>query len=301
MNCESLVVAPEGQCPPFRLTRAAQGISPLIFAVPHAGRIYPKDMGHQRRLIDLRRLEDGLVDLLVEQSPRCGATLMAATIARTYIDLNRDVRELDRDFVTPPPGAVAVRSARVEAGLGLFPRYAEGLSIYGRSLSAEEVAARIASVHQPYHQGLRANLTEAQNRFGLAVLIDWHSMPRSSATAAAKPGARGADMVLGDRHGTACDPKLTGWMEGALTSLGYRVARNHPFAGGYVTETYGRPAQGVHALQIEINRAIYLDETKVTPNAGFQRLKADLNRLTADLARQTHIWASQAKPARDLA
>ena len=301
MNCESPVVAPEGHGPPFRLTPTAKGVSPLIFAVPHAGRIYPKDMGHQRRLIELRRLEDGLVDLLVDQSPTCGATLIVATIARTYIDLNRDVRELDRDFVTPPPGAAVVRSARVEVGLGLFPRYAEGLSIYGRSLSAEEVAARILNVHQPYHQGLRASLTDAQSQFGLAVLIDWHSMPRSSATAAAKPGARGADMVLGDRHGAACDPKLTGWVEQALTNLGYRVARNHPFAGGYVTETYGRPAQRVHALQIEINRALYLDEATVAPNAGFQRLKADLNRLTADLVHQTHIWASQGTPSHDLA
>jgi N-formylglutamate amidohydrolase len=177
----------------------------------------------------------------------------------------------------------------VAAGLGSIAKVVgEGQEIYRRKLTFAEARRRIEGVHQPYHQALAGLIDQARGRHGRVALIDWHSMP----SAASGPNAanaydrarRGCDIVLGDRFGSACAPDLTRLVERQLEAMGYRVARNAPYAGGYTTEFYGRPGEGVHALQIEINRAVYLDESSLTPTEGFARLKRDIERLGRTLA-----------------
>jgi N-formylglutamate amidohydrolase len=260
--------------------------TPLVFASPHSGRDYPDDMMSAAALdaVAIRRSEDAFVDELVEAAPKLGAALITARLARAYIDVNREPFELDPAmFADELPEFARARSARVAAGLGAIARVvSEGQEIYSRKLTFAEATRRIESAHQPYHAALAGLIAEAQAAHGCAVLIDWHSMP----AAAARGGGRDkpCDMVLGDRFGAACSHHLADRVERELEQLGYRVGRNAPYAGGYTTEHYGRPARKVHALQIEINRALYLDEAKLATTAGFPRLQAHLEQLTAGLA-----------------
>ena len=195
----------------------------------------------------------------------------------------------DLDLPRPPaaspaePPFVLAQTPRVAAGLGSIARVVgEGQEIYGRKLPFSEAGERIAAVHRPYHAALAGLLAEAQAAFGRVALIDWHSMP----SAATRPNRRGraADIVLGDRFGASCAPALTALVERELRALGYEVARNAPYAGGYTTEFYGAPGRGVHVLQVEIDRGLYLDEADVRPSSGFARLKLDLRQLCAVLA-----------------
>ena len=182
----------------------------------------------------------------------------------------------------PPPFALA-QTPRVAAGLGSIARVvSDGQEIYGRKLSFAEARDRIEAVHRPYHRALTGLLDEARSEFGRVALIDWHSMP----SAAARPGRRGrsADVVLGDRFGASCAPALTDLAERELRKLGFEVVRNAPYAGGYTTEVYGAPANNVHALQVEINRGLYLDEADVRPSSGFAKLRTDLSLFCAALA-----------------
>lgn len=260
--------------------------TPLVFASPHSGRLYPADMMAASRLgaLDIRRSEDAFVDQLVEAAPDLGATLITARFARAYVDLNRSPDELDPAmFADALPEGARAPSARVAAGLGAIARIvADGQEIYARKLTYAEARSRIEGAHHPYHQALQDLLAKARTTHGVAVLIDWHSMP----TAAARAGGRGraCDIVLGDRFGASCSGALTRRVEQILESLGYSVARNTPYAGGFTTEHYGAPARGVHALQIEINRGLYLDEASLTLTAGFQGLRADMETLTRTLA-----------------
>jgi len=260
--------------------------TPLVFASPHSGRDYPDDMMAAAALdaVAIRRSEDAFVDELVQTAPKLGASLITARLARAYIDVNREPFELDPAmFADELPEFARARSARVAAGLGAIARVvSEGQEIYSRKLTFAEATRRIESAHQPYHAALAGLIAEAQAAHGCAVLIDWHSMP----AAAARGGGRDrpCDMVLGDRFGAACSHQLSDRVERELEQLGYRVARNAPYAGGYTTEHYGRPVRRVHALQIEINRALYLDEAKLATTAGFARLQAHLAQLTARLA-----------------
>jgi N-formylglutamate amidohydrolase len=275
--------------PAFEVTRppAAAPRTPLVFASPHSGRFYPPDM---RAAADLspqavRRSEDALVDRLLERAPERGCVVIAARYARAYLDVNREPYELDSAmFSDELPDYARARTARVAAGLGSIARIvAEGQEIYDRKLTFAEARARVERVHRPYHAALSSLLEEARARHGTAVLVDWHSMP---AAATAGPGpAQGAQMVLGDRFGQACSPQLTAAVERALQAMGYRTARNAPYAGGHTTEHYGRPAEHIHALQIEISRGLYLDETAMQPSRGFERLREDLERLFRTLAR----------------
>jgi N-formylglutamate amidohydrolase len=268
--------APEGAPPP----------TPLVFASPHSGRLYPEDMMSAAALdaVSIRRSEDALVDDLIAAAPSYGAALLTANYARAYIDLNREPFELDPSmFVDELPEFARARTARVAAGLGSIARVvSEGQEIYRRKLTFAEARKRIEDAHRPYHRALEGLLAEAQAAHGVAILIDWHSMP----AAAAKAGSRGrpCDMVLGDRFGAACAGVLPARVERELEACGYRVARNTPYAGGYTTEHYGRPARRTHALQIEINRALYLDEATLAPTEGFAGLKANVERLTQLLA-----------------
>lgn len=279
----------DGPVPGFDVRRAAaEGApppTPLVFASPHSGRVYPDDMMAAAALDAhaIRRSEDVLVDDLIGEAATLGAAVITARFARAYIDLNREAFELDPAmYVDELPDFARARTARVAAGLGAIARVvSEGQEIYARKLTFAEARGRIEQAHRPYHAALERLLAEAHAAHGFAILIDWHSMP----SAAARAGRdRPCDFVLGDRFGAACAGVLTARVERELEGLGYRVARNSPYAGGYTTEHYGRPARRTHALQIEINRGLYLDEGTLEPTAGFARLKGDLERLTAALA-----------------
>jgi N-formylglutamate amidohydrolase len=255
--------------------------APLIFASPHSGRRYPPDLLANTRigLLSLRRSEDAYVDELFAGAAAHGACVLSATIARAYLDLNRDADELDPEmFVERPPRALA-GSARVQAGLGAIPRVSgDGQVIYRQKLTLADAGRRMAAIHAPYHAMLSNLLTETRDLFGCAVLIDCHSMPSSAR------GAHAPDIVLGDRFGASCHPSVTAIAEATLRRLGYRIARNAPFAGGHTTQTYGRPGQRTHALQIEINRALYLDERTLERTNGFTRVRADMSRLAEALS-----------------
>jgi N-formylglutamate amidohydrolase len=271
---------------PFEILRPAELSTPLVFASPHSGRLYPRAMMQAARLdaAAIRRSEDAFVDTLVAGAADFGIPVISARYARAYIDVNREPYELDQGmFEDKLPAYANARTARVVAGLGSIARVvAEGQEIYHSKLTFADARQRIDRVHRPYHQAVQTLLDAARATFGLAVLIDWHSMP--SAAAGGDPRHGPPDMVLGDRFGAACAPAITGQVERTLETIGYRVIRNAPYAGGHTTEFYGRPAKGVHALQIELNRALYLDETTLEPRAGFDRLTADLRLLFAGLA-----------------
>jgi N-formylglutamate amidohydrolase len=291
---EPIAAEQAGACPqagvvsPFDLRRAApEGRpppTPLVFASPHSGSVYPDDMRAALDAHAIRRSEDALVDSLIDATPALGATLITARYARAYIDLNRAAFELDAAmFADEIPEFARARTARVAAGLGAIARVvAEGQEIYARKLTFAEARGRIEGAHRPYHAALERLIAEAHRAHGFAILIDWHSMPAAAARASGRGGA--SDFVLGDRFGASCAGALTLRAERALEAMGYRVARNAPYAGGYTTEHYGRPSRRTHALQIEINRGLYLDEATLQPRPGFARLKADLESLTTTLA-----------------
>ena len=274
---------------PFEI-RPGSLSTPVIFASPHSGRLYPADLMAATRLDarTIRLSEDCFVDELVGTGPDRGAALICATYGRAYMDVNRAPYELDPAmFADALPaeaeiGPAGVSSARVAAGLGSIARIvAEGFEIYDRKLTAAEAVQRIDQIHRPYHAALSDLIVQTQKVHGRAVLVDWHSMP--SAASGMVPGRKGCDFVLGDRYGSACSGALTRLVDEALTRMGYHVARNSPYAGGYTTTLYGRPANGIHALQIEINRGLYLDEEGLTLNGGFASLKRDLDRLISGL------------------
>jgi N-formylglutamate amidohydrolase len=230
--------------------------------------------------LSIRKSEDAYVDELFAGAAAYGAPILSAAVARSFVDLNRDPAELDPEmFDERPPHSAHAASARVQAGLGAIPRVSgDGQSIYRRKLSLDEAERRIAAVHRPYHALLRNMVDETKGLFGCAVLIDCHSMPSNSR------GAQAPDVVLGDRFGASCHPSITTLVEATLRKLNYRVARNTPFAGGHTTQTYGRPAAGVHALQIEINRALYIDERTLERTNGYARVRADMTRLAEALS-----------------
>ena len=283
---------PDTDPAPFVLTRAAQS-SALVFASPHSGRHYPASLMEATRLdgLSIRQSEDGYVDQLIAGGPTQGASLIAAIHGRAYLDVNRSPLELDPTMFDGELPMDQVRaSARVSAGLGVIAKVvAEGQEIYRDRLAPTEAQARLQNVHQPYHAALSDLLAQTQRVHGLAVLIDWHSMP--SAASGGGWGRAGSDFVLGDRHGTSCGSGLTRLVDESLTRMGYQVARNSPYAGGYTTEHYGCPSQGIHALQIEINRRLYLNEADLTLSQGFAGLKRNLDRLIGILTAKP--WAER--------
>ncbi len=274
-----------GPAAAFELLPARGGETAVVFASPHSGRVYPEALTSASRLgaAELRRSEDAFVDRLVAGAPGLGVSLLRARYARAYVDLNREPYELDPAmFEDDLPAFARPRTARVAAGIGAIARVVgEGQEIYARKLTFAEARERIEAVHAPYHAALAALIEAARARWGACVLVDWHSMP---AAAGRNGGRRTTDLVLGDRFGGACASGVTALVEATLARMGYAVARNTPYAGGYTTETYGRPGRGVHALQIEINRDLYLDEATLQPTAGFGNLAANLERLTRVLA-----------------
>jgi N-formylglutamate amidohydrolase len=274
--------------PPFRLLRPAIQSMGVVFSSPHSGTDYPPAfLALSRLALDaLRRSEDCWVDELFAAAPALGAPLLAALFPRSFVDPNREPLELDPQMFEDalPPGANTT-SPRVAAGLGVIPRVvATGEEIHGRKLSFAEAAERIRRCWHPYHGALAAEIAATRRRFGYCVLIDCHSMPSAGGPLERGTGWDRVDFVLGDCRGGACAPALTDQVEITLRRLGYTVARNNPYSGGYVTQHYGRPAEAVHALQIEVNRGLYLDEARLRRGPGFQRLAADMGELIRSLA-----------------
>jgi N-formylglutamate amidohydrolase len=269
--------------PPFLLHRPPVQTSPLILSSPHSGRHYPAAFLADSRLdpVSLRRSEDGFVEELFANAPSHGVPLLAATFPRVYCDANREAWELDPGmFDGPLPDFVNSASPRVGAGLGTIARVvASGEAVYRRRLSFDEAAGRIRALWEPYHAALSALIAETVQRFGVCLLIDCHSMP----SLPGEPG-RAADMILGDAHGTAAAPRATRKVEESLVGLGYRLRRNDPYAGGYVTRHYGRPREGVHVIQLEIARSLYMDEQRIQRLPGLVGLRADMDRLLGRLA-----------------
>jgi N-formylglutamate deformylase len=268
--------------PPFFLQRPVVQTVPIVLASPHSGRHYPAAFLADSRLdpVSLRRSEDGFVEELFADAPAHGVPLLAATFPRVYCDANREPWELDPGmFDGPLPDFVNSASPRVGAGLGTIARVvASGEAVYRRRLSFNEAATRIRALWEPYHNALSGLIEETTGRFGACLLIDCHSMP----TLPGESG-RSADMILGDAHGTAAAPRATRLLEEALSRLGYRLRRNDPYAGGYVTRHYGRPREGVHVIQLEIARSLYMDEQKIQRLPGLTTLRADMDRLLARL------------------
>jgi len=273
--------------------------SPIIFASPHSGRDYPQDLLRNSQLDRhaLRQSEDSYVDLLFDDAPKYGAPLLRALFPRAYVDVNRAREELDpRMFADELPRDADSRSSRVIAGLGVIPRIvADGHDIYSRKLFYTDAQRRLTACYDPYHAALSTLIDDARAQFGCAVLIDCHSMP-SAGGAPFRVGEPQIDLVLGDRFGSSCAPSITDLAEGALGALGYEVTRNAPYAGGYVAASYGRPKSGVHVLQIEINRALYLDEKRIARTSGFEELRHAMRTLIGRLTdlRADDLWYAQA-------
>ncbi|WP_458097334.1 N-formylglutamate amidohydrolase [Roseomonas sp. WA12] len=268
--------------PPFLLHRPRVQTAPIILSSPHSGRHYPAAFLAESRLdpVALRRSEDGFVEEIFAGAPDLGAPLLAATFPRVYCDANREAWELDPGmFDGPLPDFVNSASPRVGAGLGTIARVvASGEAVYRRRLSFDEAACRIRALWEPYHAALSALIDETLRAFGCCLLIDCHSMPSLP-----PEGGRAADMILGDAHGTAAAPRATRLLEESLSALGYRLRRNNPYAGGYVTRHYGRPRDGVHVIQLEIARGLYMDERRIQRLPGLATLRTDMDRLLARL------------------
>ncbi|MGH6736056.1 MAG: N-formylglutamate amidohydrolase [Methyloceanibacter sp.] len=274
--------------PPFSVMQPGELKVPLVFNSPHSGRIYPSTFLAASRLDPrtLRRSEDTFVEELFAFVTNLGAPLLHAHFPRAYLDVNREPYELDpvlfRDGL---PHYANTQSVRVVGGLGTIARIvSESDEIYREPLSVEAALQRINRLYTPYHETLAALLLEAKREFGLAVLIDCHSMPSSPI---ADQGTGRPDFVLGDRFGTSCSAELTRLAAGQLKELGYAVALNKPYAGGYITEHYGRPHKAQHVLQIEINRALYMDETAFEKSAGFEQLRGGLETMVRALVTGT--------------
>ncbi|GAA0305044.1 N-formylglutamate amidohydrolase [Rhodovulum strictum] len=256
-----------------------------MFSSPHSGRDYPWSFLRQTVLDEraIRSSEDAFVDMLFADAPAHGAPLIAADAPRAYVDLNRAAEELDPAVID---GArLAGHNPRISSGLGVIPRVvANGRAIYHGKIGLAEAEARIASYWRPYHDCLQALMNEAQVRFGEAILIDCHSMPREAIESISPAGRRRPDVVLGDRFGASAAADVVDRIEGAFAAAGLRVGRNAPFAGAYITQRYGRPARRMHAVQVEIDRSLYMDETEVSPSQGFEAFRRLMASVVADLA-----------------
>jgi N-formylglutamate deformylase len=263
---------------PVEVWRPGRQTAPFIFASPHSGRLYPESFARQTRLdpVSLRKSEDAFVDELFGSVPALGAPLIAARFPRAFVDVNRAPSEIDPAMFDAPLGAATpLRTPRVAAGLGIIPRIVrDGLEIYGARLPVNEAHFRLESFYRPYHAALAGLVAETTALFGVAIVVDCHSMP---------PPSRGSDIVIGDCYGEAAAAELIAAAQRTLAQLGFSVIRNAPYAGGYTTNLYGKPDLSVHALQIEISRGLYLDEARMEKTAGFRDCKARLERFASRL------------------
>jgi N-formylglutamate amidohydrolase len=262
-----------------------QHSSCVVFASPHSGRNYEGTFG-QTAVLDntaIRSSEDAYVDLLFDSVAEFGAHFIAACVPRAYVDLNRSAEELDPALIE------GVRrlghNPRIASGLGVIPRVvANGRAIYRGKMTMTEAQSRLDQYWHPYHNRLQGLLDQAIRHHGQAVLVDCHSMPHEAMDGVALQGHRRPDVVLGDRFGAAAGGEVVDRIEAAFASAGFAVTRNAPFAGAYVTQAYGRPTRGQHAVQVEIDRSLYMDEKLVQPNADFNDIRDALRRVAAEVA-----------------
>ncbi len=269
---------------PFEINEPADWAGPVLFNSPHSGSTYPREFLGLSRLdvATLRRSADSFVDDLISGVVKRGYPLMRAHFPRCFVDVNREPYELDpRMFDGRLPSFANTRSMRVAGGLGTVARVVgDAQEIYDQRLPVDEALRRIESLYKPYHRALRRLFTKLHRNFGAAVLVDCHSMPSIAGHKDERPRP---EFVLGDRYGTSCTGVVSECVEKTLRSLGYGVSRNKPYAGGFITEHYGNPAAGLHAIQLEINRALYMDEHRHQRSAGFDALAADLVTLAGRL------------------
>ncbi|MBK5957356.1 N-formylglutamate amidohydrolase [Rhodoplanes elegans] len=288
--------SPDELDPPFDVQEPAELAGPLVFNSPHSGCVYPRIFLETTRLdlATLRRSEDTFVDELFADVVARGYPLMRAFFPRCYVDVNREPYELDpRMFDGRLPSYANTRSMRVAGGLGTIARVVgDAQEIYGRRLPVDDALGRIETLYKPYHRTLRRLIGRTQRDFGVAVLIDCHSMPSAGGPRDERPRA---DVILGDRYGTSCSPIVSAAVETVLRDLGYVVGRNKPYAGGFITEHYGSPATGIHVLQFEINRGLYMDERRQTRTSSFERVIADMGVVVDRLA---ELSADELKPCR---
>jgi len=268
----------------IEVVRPDRQTAPVIFASPHSGRRYPEEFICQSRLSahHLRRSEDAFVDEIFAAAPDHGAPFLRAHFPRAYVDANRHPWELDPGmFSEPLPDYVTTSSPRIAAGLGTVPKIvANGATIYSARLSFADARQRIRSCHLPYHDALTRLISDTTALFGGCLLVDCHSMPSSGSGR----NSKFADIVIGDGYGKSCSREIVGLVVQRFRDFGYSVALNKPYAGGYTTRHYGRPLEGVHAFQIEISRALYMDETRIERRAGLDRLTGHASDLIAALS-----------------
>lgn len=269
----------------FQLHRPERQTTSVIFASPHSGRDYPWAF-LQRTVLDertIRSSEDAFVDLLFADAPGFGAPILVATSPRAFIDLNRSAEELDPALIEGVKRST--HNPRVTSGLGVVPRVvAGGRAIYHGKLSAREARERIARYWTPYHDALGGLVAEARDGFGEAILVDCHSMPHEAIEAIGPRGKPRPEIVLGDRFGAAASAEVVDRIEAAFAGAGLRVARNTPFAGAYTAQHYGRPSMGQHVVQVEIDRALYMNERHIRPSSNFQNLRRLLRSVVAEIA-----------------
>jgi N-formylglutamate amidohydrolase len=270
----------------FSIDEPVSVVSPAVFASPHSGRLYPERFLETcaAPIADLRRIEDAYVDRLLSDVHLSGAPVICGLVGRACIDLNRAESEMDPlMFEDPSPSWFAQRSPRVEAGLGCIPRLAfNGSAIYRRKLTRGEADTRLEQIYRPYHRALEALLRRSQAMFGQAWLIDCHSMPAET-----EGSARSPDVVIGDRFGASCAPGLAVHVEALFKARGYTTARNAPYAGGFATLAHGQPSVGRHAIQIEVRRRLYLDESTAEPHDGFLALRRHFSEIAVEICNFT--------------
>src|SRR6187401_3827129 len=271
--------------PPFEIIEPAEWRGPVVFNSPHSGSVYPRAFLIASRLdvAALRRSEDSFVDELIAGVVTRGYPMMRAHFPRCFVDVNREPYELDpRMFEGRLPSFANTRSMRVAGGLGTVARVVgDAQEIYEQRIPVDEALRRIETLYKPYHRALRRLFTKMHRGFGAAVLVDCHSMPSNTGQKDERPRP---EFVIGDRYGTSCVGVVAETVERTLRGLGYSVSRNKPYAGGFITEHYGNPAVGLHAIQLEINRALYMDERRYQRSAAFDHLAADLETLAGRLA-----------------
>ncbi len=278
---------------PIDILKPVSGLVPVVLSSPHSGQVYPDAFLRDVRLNmqQLRRLEDAFVDCLFDTAPDLGIPMLRARFARAYVDANREAYEFDADmFDEAMPDHVNLGSVKAKAGLGTIPSRIGGQAIYRSKLALKEAERRIAAAYRPYHQALQRLIEEGRRQFGQVLLLDCHSMPSFSTNGVLVNGAQGSgliDFALGDRFGRSCAPVVVHGAEAFLRAKGFRVARNRPYAGGYITARYGQPEVGIHALQIEVRRGLYMTEKTMSLHENISELKSVLRELMAWLIEMT--------------
>ncbi len=283
--------------PAFEIHAPVQQTVPFVLNSPHSGRMYPTRFLEMTNLsqISIRKSEDFLVDELVASGVSAGMPILVANFPRAFLDVNREPFELDPSLFTGPlPDYANTRSVRVAGGLGTIAKIvAEGEEIYASRLSVEEGLGRIEAIYKPYHTALRQLLAITHVKFGYAVLVDCHSMPsvRSGPAGDSRP-----DFVIGDRYASSCSTEITHYACTVLRELGYKVEINKPYAGGFITEHYGRPQYGLHAIQIEINRSLYMDEVRIAKSPQFNSFLGDMAQFLSQFTDMPDVGLTGSQP-----